>query len=382
MQAPEPPKIYGTVVVVGGGNTAVDAARTSLRIGAEKVVILYRRTMKEMPAHQMEIDAAAEEGVEMRFLSAPVSIVAKDGRLKALRCIRMELGEPDASGRRSPVPIKGSEYDLPAAFVISAIGQDIDLATIDKESGLKTTRQKAIVVDKESFATSIPGVFAGGDVITGPAVAIDAIAHGRAAASAIDEYIRTGKTSSAAKGFVSRKEAFGEIPESEFLHVQRIEKERMNELPVKERTGSQVEVEVGFTESQVINEAGRCLECGCQAYFDCDLRKYATAFGVDISRFIGNTRKHRVDATHPFITLDPNKCINCGRCVRTCSRNSADLRPRLRLQGIQVSGQTVHGKTAPRDNLHLLRQLHLCLPDRGYYGKAAFPQAGTMGVRG
>ncbi len=320
MQSPEPPKIYGTVVVVGGGNTAVDAARTSLRIGAEKVVILYRRTMKEMPAHQMEIDAAAEEGVEMRFLSAPVSIVAKDGRLKALRCIRMELGEPDASGRRSPVPIKGSEHDLPAAFVISAIGQDIDLATIDKESGLKTTRQKAIVVDKESFTTSIPGVFAGGDVITGPAVAIDAIAHGRAAASAIDEYIRTGKTSSAAKGFVSRKEAFGEIPESDFLHVQRIEKERMNELPVKERTGSQVEVEVGFTESQVINEAGRCLECGCQAYFDCDLRKYATAFGVDISRFIGNTRQHRVDATHPFITLDPNKCINCGRCVRTCSQ--------------------------------------------------------------
>ncbi len=320
MQSPTPPKIYGTVVVVGGGNTAVDAARTSLRIGAEKVIILYRRTMKEMPAHQMEIDAAAEEGVEMRFLSAPVSIVAKDGKLEALRCIRMELGEPDASGRRSPVPVKGSEYDLPAAFVISAIGQDIDLVSIDKESGIKTTRQKAIVVDKASFATSHPGVFAGGDVITGPAVAIDAIAHGRAAALAIDEYIRTGRTTPAAKSFTSRKEAFGEIPESEFLHVRHIEKERMNELPVKERTGSQVEVEVGFTESQVIKEAGRCLECGCQAYFDCDLRKYATAFGVDISRFIGNTRQHRVDATHPFITLDPNKCINCGRCVRTCSQ--------------------------------------------------------------
>jgi len=319
MQAPEPPKIYGTVVVVGGGNTAVDAARTSLRIGAEKVVILYRRTMKEMPAHQMEIDAAAEEGVEMRFLSAPVSIIAKDGRLEALRCIRMELGEPDASGRRSPVPIKGSEYDLPAAFVISAIGQDIDLAAIDKESGIKTTRQKAIVVDKTSFAASIPGVFAGGDVVTGPAVAIDAIAHGRAAALAIDQYIRTGKTASPAKGFVSRKDAFGEIPESEFLQVRRSEKEKMGELPVKERTGSQVEVEVGFTESQVINETGRCLECGCLAYFDCDLRKYATAFGVDINKFIGSTRKHHVDATHPFITLDPNKCINCGRCVRTCS---------------------------------------------------------------
>ena len=319
MQSPEPPKIYGTVVVVGGGNTAVDAARTSLRIGAEKVIILYRRTMKEMPAHQMEIDAAAEEGVEMRFLSAPVAIVAKDGKLEALRCIRMELGEPDASGRRSPVPVKGSEYDLPAAFVISAIGQDIDLATIDKESGIKTTRQKAIVIDKESFAASVPGVFAGGDVVTGPAVAIDAIAHGRAAASAIDEYIRTGKTTSTPKGFISRKEAFGEIPQSEFAQAQHIEKERMNELPIHERTGSQVEVEVGFTENQVMNEAGRCLECGCLAYFDCDLRKYATEFGVDIGKFVGNTRKHNIDAAHPFIRLDPNKCINCGRCVRTCS---------------------------------------------------------------
>ncbi|MGD0229756.1 MAG: molybdopterin-dependent oxidoreductase [Syntrophorhabdales bacterium] len=319
MQTDNPPGIHGTVVVVGGGNTAVDAARTSLRIGAEKVIILYRRTMKEMPAHQMEVDAAAEEGVEMIFLSAPLSIVSKNGRLEALRCIRMELGAPDASGRRSPVPVEGSEYDLPCQFVISAIGQDIDLGKAGKESGLSITRQKAIVVERPSFATSIPGVFAGGDAVTGPAVAIDAIAHGRAAALAIDEYIREGRTAADVKEFLSRKDAFGEIPESEFADVARIEKEKMAELPPKERIKSQVEVEVGFTEAQVACETGRCLECGCLAYFDCGLRKYATQFGVDIAKFAGDTRKYKVDTSHPFITLDPNKCINCGRCVRTCS---------------------------------------------------------------
>ena len=193
MQAEEKPKIFGRVVVVGGGNTAIDAARTSLRLGAEKVTILYRRTQKEMPANEMEIEAAIDEGVEMIFLSAPTGIVTKDSRLHALRCIRMELGEPDASGRRSPVPLEGSEYDLTCDFVISAIGQDIDLGTIAADGTLKTTRWNGIVTDKGTFETSIPGVFAGGDAMTGPAVAIDAIAHGRMAAIAIDQFIQNGK---------------------------------------------------------------------------------------------------------------------------------------------------------------------------------------------
>ncbi len=156
------PRLHGTVVVVGGGNTAVDAARTALRIGAEKVVILYRRTMKEMPAHQMEIDAAAEEGVEMIFLSAPLSIVAKDGRIEALRCIRMELGEPDAS------PAAGarclSKGPSTTCRAISSSLQSGRISTSPRsivESGLTTTRQKAIVVDKGSFATSMPGRLCG-----------------------------------------------------------------------------------------------------------------------------------------------------------------------------------------------------------------------------
>ncbi|MGD0235703.1 MAG: NAD(P)-binding protein [Syntrophorhabdales bacterium] len=315
----EKPKIFGRVVVVGGGNTAIDAARTSLRLGAEKVAVLYRRTQKEMPANEMEIEAAIEEGIEMRFLSAPTGIVTKDGRLRGLTCIRMELGEADASGRRSPVPVEGSEYVLECDLVVSAIGQDIDLGTIAADGRLKTTRSKAIQTDKGTFETSIPGVFAGGDAITGPAVAIDAIAHGRMAASAIDQYIREGMAKPEPLGFVSRKESFGKLVESDFAQFPKVAKEKMHELPVAERVRTLAEVEVGFTEAQACTEASRCLECGCSAYFDCALRKYATDFGVDLARFVGDVRKYKVDRDHPFISLDPNKCISCGRCVRTCS---------------------------------------------------------------
>lgn len=319
MQNENPPTVYGNVVVVGGGNTAIDAARTALRTGADKVTLLYRRTKKEMPAHEMEIDAALEEGVELVSLSAPEGIVTKDGRLSALTCIRMELGEPDASGRRSPVPVKGSEYDLPCDFAISAIGQDIDLGQINAGGDLKTARWNGITVKEGTFETSIPGVFAGGDGTTGPAVAIDAIAHGRLAALCMDQYAQTGKTVPVTRGFVSKKDSFGEIPESEFEQYKKLEKEKMGMLPALERIKSQDEVETGFTMLQAENEAARCLECGCSDYFDCELRIHASDFGVDLGHFLGSVRKFKPDTTHPFINLDPNKCISCGRCVRTCS---------------------------------------------------------------
>ena len=320
LQMVDVPQLNGKdVVVVGGGNTAIDAARSALRLGAKKVTILYRRTKKEMPAHEMEIDAAIEEGVEIIYLSAPTAIVSTNGRLDALTCIMMELGKPDASGRRSPVPVAGSEYDLKCDLVVSAIGQDIDLGTICSDGQLKATRRNTVVTDDKTLATSIPGVFAGGDVVTGPAVAIDAIAHGRRAAEAIDSFISKGTAEIVSMGFVSRKESFGEIPDSEFLPMLKIGKERMRKLPSAERTKTFAEVELGFTAEQAMTEASRCLECGCSALFDCSLRKYATDFGVDITRFLGDVRKYKVDQDHPFINLDPNKCIACGRCVRTCS---------------------------------------------------------------
>ena len=319
LQGETKPAIHGRVVVVGGGNTAIDAARTSVRLGAAHVTLLYRRTRKEMPAHPMEIEAALEEGVELIELSAPTELLHEDKRLSGMTCIRMELGEPDASGRRSPVPKPGSEYRLPCDFVISAIGQDVDLCGLQKDPLLKSTRHSTLVFDEGTFATSLPGVFTGGDMATGPAVAIDAIAHGKIAANAIDHYIRTGKAEAKPREFISRKEAFGDIPDSEFAEQPKIGKEKMPELPASERAKTFEEVELGFRPEQAACEAGRCLECGCSAYFDCDLRRHAVDFGVDITRFVGDVRKYKVDKAHPFITLDPNKCIACGRCVRTCS---------------------------------------------------------------
>jgi len=319
LQGEKKPEIFGNVIVVGGGNTALDAARTARRLGAAKVTLLYRRTRKEMPAHPMEIEAALEEGVELTELSAPTELVQENNRLQALTCIRMELGEPDASGRRSPVPKDGSEYRLPCDFVISAIGQDVDLCGLQQDPLLKSTRHSTLVFSASTFETSLPGVFTGGDMATGPAVAIDAIAHGKIAANAIDHYVRSGKAVGRTQEFVSRKETFGDIPESDFAGLAKIQKEKMPELPAAERARTFEEVELGFAPAQAKAEAGRCLECGCSAYFDCDLRKHAVNFGVDIGKFVGEVRKYRVDKAHPFITLDPNKCIACGRCVRTCS---------------------------------------------------------------
>ena len=312
--------ICGNVVVVGGGNTAIDAARTALRYKADKVTLLYRRTRKEMPAHEMEIVAAEEEGVEIIYLSAPTNIVQENGKIKALECINMELGKPDASGRRRPVPIEGSEYKLNCDFAISAIGQDVDLCGLGNGDGLKVTKWNSIDVQKNNFLTSIPGVFAGGDVVTGPAVAIDAIAHGKKAAAEIEDYIATGNVTNGRKEFFVRKDDFNEIPDIEFEGFEKSTREKMPELEPDERIKSFDEVELGFTEDQVKKESSRCLSCGCDSYFDCTLRKYATDFNIDLSNYLGEVRKFKVDHTHPFINLDPNKCISCGRCVRTCDQ--------------------------------------------------------------
>ncbi len=319
-QFPGKNSIHGTVVVVGGGNTAIDAARTALRYGAKKVIILYRRTRQEMPANNMEIEAALHEGIEIIFLSAPVKFVKEEGRLKGIECIKMGLGEPDASGRKRPVPISGSEYILDCDFVISAIGQQVELGGLEKDEKLKITKWNTISTNMNSFETSIPGVFAGGDVATGPAVAIDAIAHGHMAAESIDEYLKTDKVTPVKKEFFSSKDVFGDIPESEFTEYEKIKREIMPELPPEERIKNFEEVELGYSLEQAEQEASRCLTCGCSALFECKLKQYAIEYGIDVTRFIGEVRKYKVDGRHPFITLDPNKCISCGRCVRTCAQ--------------------------------------------------------------
>ena len=317
-----PRKLHGKAVVVGGGNVAVDAARTALRSGADEVVLLYRRTRKEMPAHHEEVDAAEAEGVKLEMLAAPVEVITENGRLKALKCIKMELGEPDKSGRRAPVPIKGSEFEYRCDFVFSAIGQKTAPEAFERES--KETkpalsRRGAIEVNEATQATNRPGIFAGGDAVSGPAVVIDAIAHGHRAADMIHQYLTTGAMQAPEPLFISQREAFGQIPPRVYEDVERIPRHTMPERPAAERKHDFVAVELGLLQPDMEAEAARCLECGCKAQFECDLRRYAGEYHVDIMRMAGQVRRHQVDNSHPLITLDPNKCILCGRCVRMCA---------------------------------------------------------------
>jgi len=183
----------GKVIVIGGGNVAMDAARVSWREGFEEVHVLYRRTKKEMPASPWEIDAAEHEGIKFQYLVAPIEVVGENGRMTGLKCLRMELGEPDASGRRRPVPVEGSEFIVEAETLIPAVSQRPDLSFVPEGSELNITRWNTFAVDQENFMTNVPGVFSAGDVETGPDIAIRACANGRQAADGIIRYLESKK---------------------------------------------------------------------------------------------------------------------------------------------------------------------------------------------
>ena len=180
------------VIIVGGGNVAIDCARTCLRLGFRDVTIVYRRSRVEMPARTEEIESAEKEGVKITFLAAPVRALTEGDKVTGVECIRMELGEPDASGRRRPVPVEGSEFVIETDVIIPAIGEKPDLSLIEGKP-INITKQGTVVVDLSSYQTSQPEVFAGGDCVTGPATLIEAIAAGNKAARSIDQYLQSGK---------------------------------------------------------------------------------------------------------------------------------------------------------------------------------------------
>ena len=240
------------VAVVGGGNVAIDAARTAIRLGSREVHILYRRSRAEMPASPLEVRRAEEEGVKISLLVTPTGFIG-DGRLKAVRLIRMRLGEPDESGRRRPIPIPGSEFTMEFDTVIEAIGQKPDTACLPEE--LKLTKWGTIEVDPTTLETSIPGVFAGGDVVTGPATVIEAIAAGKRAAESIHRYLR-GRDLRAGRKPPRRVRARFTPPREWRVRVP------VRTLSPEERVGGFEEVELGYTVEDALKEAGRCLRCG------------------------------------------------------------------------------------------------------------------------
>jgi NADPH-dependent glutamate synthase beta subunit-like oxidoreductase len=254
------------VVIIGGGNVAVDVARCVVRLGAEEVSIRYRRTRAEMPAWEDEILAAEAEGVKITYLCAPQKVLAEDGRIVGLRCIRMELGEPDSSGRRRPIPVPGTEFDMEIDQLIPAIGQRPALSAIEEIEGLNFSRWGTIEVDPVTFATGREGVFAGGDAQTGPWVAIGAIAAGREAAESITRYL-DGRDMAEGRTPVSKKNPdYRPIPRSEAKKT----RGKMPELAVADREGNFKEVELGYDEKTGQDESSRCLNCSyCSECFEC-----------------------------------------------------------------------------------------------------------------
>jgi len=316
----KPDPVKGIVVVVGGGNTAMDVARTAWRLKADRVILLYRRTKAEMPADKVEVEDCLKEGVEIMELAAPVAIVAEGGRLKALQCIRMKLGEPDASGRRKPVPQEGSEFVLPCDLAVSAIGQEPLLEGLTGVAGApQVSRWRTIVSDPVTMKTNVPGLYAGGDVADdGPTIVVDAIRDGHRAALAIHEQLSGEKPKRPA--FVVQKSFWAKPGAAELGEVKESPRHEAHEISVEDRRGNFAEVSTGYEFEDLGRECARCLACGCVVYDQCGLRRYAEEYGVDLKRFVGAIRKHKVDDRHPHVAYDPNKCILCARCIRTCAR--------------------------------------------------------------
>jgi len=314
------------VAVIGGGNTAMDCCRTSLRCNAEKVYVIYRRTGKEMPANPIEIHESKLEGVEYLFLTLPREINKNEaGEVKSITCIRMELAEPDASGRRRPIPVEGSDFELHVDYVMAAIGQKTDVNFIEDinffaEGGeLKINKWGDIDADRHTLQTGIPSVFAAGDGVTGPATIIEAIAQARIAARSVHQYLMGEMIIPRKEPFVSKRENFRKQLAEEYLRV--FEKQLREEMPVldpNQRMNFR-EVELGYAGEEIaLHETERCLECGCTAFFNCDLQQYSTEYNAVQREFSGSYREYPVDFRHPYIEIDNNKCILCSRCIRIC----------------------------------------------------------------
>jgi len=315
------------VAVIGGGNTAMDCCRTAKRCGAEEVFVIYRRTEKEMPANPIEIHESKLEGVEYMLLTNPRKVNKdENGKVKSISCLKMKLGEPDASGRRRPIPIDGSDFDLPVDYILAAIGQKTNvnfLENLNKNySGekLKTNRWGDIDANPETLQTGIKSIFAAGDGVTGPATLIEAIAQAKLATHSCNQFLLGQEIKPPRKEFLSKKDNFKKQVSEEYIG--RFEKQLRDEMPTLDPSDriNFKEVELGYDSEDVVkHEAQRCLECGCTEYFTCDLKKYSTEYDAEQNKFGGEFNEYQIDFRHPYIEIDNNKCVLCSRCVRICN---------------------------------------------------------------
>lgn len=301
------------VVIVGGGNVAIDAARTCIRLGCQEVTVAYRRTRAEMPAHEEEVVQAEDEGVRFAFLTVPVAVEGSGGKVSSLRCLRAELGQPDDQGRRRPVPVKDSDHHLGCDAIISAIGQVIDRTGLTTLEGLNWSKRSTITVNTVTMETSVEGFFAAGDVVSGPATVVEAIGGGKKAAEAIDRYLMGIPQPKRPPVPVRRRRLEClEVPASTKMILS---KPHMPLLNTDRRRITFQQVELGYSENAVREEARRCLRCDiCRRCGLC----------VEICRDkmgINALQLGYLDFDHPVPTdfrTTAERCILCGACAANC----------------------------------------------------------------
>lgn len=330
-------KIGVRVAVVGGGNTAMDAARSSLRLGAKDVFIIYRRTREEMPVDPRELEEVEEEGIHVNFLTQPIQVLSTDGtNVSGVRCIRNQLGEPEKDGRRRPIPVQGTEFNIEIDLLIPAVSQSPDISFLPEEIGLEISKWDRLSVNPETFETNVPGIFAGGDFTTGPRDVIRVIADGRKAALSVHRYL-SGEA-------IQKKPAyFTPVPEVQIeSDLEKIPRQRMDTLPIEERKSMDREVELGFSKEVAIQEAVRCLQCHLFTIFDrtkCILcggcvdicpkscfrmaRLNEITGDKDLSKLVESLYNVSMEKAqeHDLATVifkDESRCIQCGLCVRRC----------------------------------------------------------------
>jgi NADPH-dependent glutamate synthase beta subunit-like oxidoreductase/formate hydrogenlyase subunit 6/NADH:ubiquinone oxidoreductase subunit I/ferredoxin len=327
------------VVVIGGGFTSMDCSRTSVRQGASEVTLVYRRDMKDMPAAG-EVHEAIEEGVTAIFQAGPTRVVTDDaGNVTGVEFIRMQLGAPDASGRRRPEPAPGTEFVIPCDRVLLAIGQGPELDWLERpgNEGPIKTKQARLKADAVTFLTDRPGVFGTGDVRIGAATVVQAIAEGRRAAYAVDAYLQGQDLTE-----IRTRQTLAE-PQPEFLSIVPFTAEvkepryRLTAMEPEERNDNYLEYELPYTREEAVAESTRCLQCTCEAIGFCDLRRLGIEYGTTLktlepqyhqgagyrsvteNRFTGLNHDYIRDDSHAFILREPSRCIDCGRCANVCA---------------------------------------------------------------
>jgi putative selenate reductase YgfK subunit len=325
------------VAIIGGGNVAIDAARTCIRLGCEEVLVLYRRTRSEMPAHEEEVEQAEDEGVKFSFLTVPIEILGADGKVTSVLCRRAELGEPDEKGRRRPIIIEGSEYHHEVDAVIAAIGQVVDSGALESLLDLKWSKRSTINVNTITMETSIEGVFAVGDAVTGPATVVEAIGGGKRAAEAIDRYFLGIPQPTRPPVPVRRRRLECLVLPATSKTI--LSRPHMPLLGTDRRRITFQQVELGYPENAIREEARRCLRCDiCRRCGRC-VEVCRDKMGVNALRL------GYLDFDHPTPTdlrVTAERCIACGACAANCPNEAMVIKDEDGQRVLSLCGTTLN----------------------------------------